>query len=138
MNFTFPYFFFELAVNIIVTILIVLRLYHYRLHMKQALLGPEHVAENTSVASMIVESAAIYSTFSLLFLVPFATKSPVANVFLQVLGEAQVSGFIIIMLIRVILTLTLLYTAHRPPSDHIPRGTRERLDQFRIIHSVFQ
>ncbi|KAG2340469.1 hypothetical protein BDR05DRAFT_966731 [Suillus weaverae] len=97
INFTLPYFFFELATNIIVTILIVLRLYFYRLHMKQALLGPRHVAEHTSVESMIVESAAIYSTFSLLFLIPFATKSPVANVFMQVLGETQLIAPLLII-----------------------------------------
>lgn len=97
INFTLPYFFFELATNIIVTVLIVLRLYFYRLHMKQALLGPRHVAEHTSVESMIVESAAIYSTFSLLFLIPFATKSPVANVFMQVLGETQLIAPLLII-----------------------------------------
>ncbi|KAG1850819.1 hypothetical protein DFJ58DRAFT_793205 [Suillus subalutaceus] len=97
VNFTFPYFFFELATNIMVTILIVFRLYFYRLHTKQGLSGPEHVAEHTSVESMIVESAAIYSTFSLLFLIPFATKSPVANVFMQVLGEAQLIAPLLII-----------------------------------------
>ncbi|KAG2141384.1 uncharacterized protein EDB93DRAFT_631916 [Suillus bovinus] len=97
VNFTLPYFFFELATNIIVTILIVLRLYFYRLQRKQALLGPGHVAEHTSIESMIVESAAIYSTFSLLFLIPFATKSPVANVFMQVLGEAQLIAPLLII-----------------------------------------
>lgn len=91
MNFTLSYFFFELATNIIVSILIVLRLYFYRLRTKNALVGPGYVAEHTSIESMIVESAAIYSTFSLLFLIPFAISSPVANVFMQVLGEAQVS-----------------------------------------------
>ncbi|KAG1730087.1 hypothetical protein EDB19DRAFT_1391268 [Suillus lakei] len=96
VNFTLSYFFFQLATNIIVTILIVLHLYFYCLHMKQALLGPEHIVEHTSVESMIVESAAIYSTFSLLFLIPFAMKSPVVNIFLQALGETQVS---VIMLI---------------------------------------
>ncbi|KAG1730074.1 hypothetical protein EDB19DRAFT_1741540 [Suillus lakei] len=65
--------------------------------LSQALLGPEHVAEHTSVESMIVESAAIYSTFSLLFLIPFATKSPVANVFLQALGEAQLIAPLLII-----------------------------------------
>ncbi|KAG1794930.1 hypothetical protein EV424DRAFT_1547816 [Suillus variegatus] len=97
VNFTLPYFFFELATNITVTILIVLRLYLYRLHMKHALLGPGHVAEHTSLESVIVESAAIYSTFSLLFLIPFATKSPVANVFMQVLGEAQLIAPLLII-----------------------------------------
>lgn len=120
VNFTLPYFFFELATNITVTILIVLRLYLYRLHMKHALLGPGHVAEHTSVESVIVESAAIYSTFSLLFLIPFATKSPVANVFMQVLGEAQVS---IIMLIQ---AFALTFCSSLPPfwSYSVkPRGT---------------
>ncbi|KAG1809582.1 uncharacterized protein BJ212DRAFT_1378402 [Suillus subaureus] len=97
VNFTLPYFFCELATNIIVTILIVLRLYFYRLHMKQALLGPRHVVEHTSVESMIIESAAIYSTFSLLFLIPFATGSPVANVFMQVLGEVQLIAPLLII-----------------------------------------
>lgn len=96
-NFTLSYFFFELATNIIVTILIVLRLYFYRLHTKHASLGPSHVAEHTSIESMIVESAAIYSTFSLLFLIPFAMTSPVANVFMQVLGEAQLIAPLLII-----------------------------------------
>jgi hypothetical protein len=96
-NFTLSYFFFELATNVIVTILIVLRLYFYRLHTKHALLGPVHVAEHTSIESMIVESAAIYSTFSLLFLIPFAMTSPVANVFMQVLGEAQLIAPLLII-----------------------------------------
>jgi hypothetical protein len=90
VNYTLPYFFLALAFNIVVTILIVLRLYIYRLRKAQALLGPDHVMEHTSIVSMIIESAAIYSTFSLLFLIPFATKSAVANTFLQVLGEGQV------------------------------------------------
>ncbi|KAG2743603.1 hypothetical protein P692DRAFT_20810135 [Suillus brevipes Sb2] len=97
VNFTLSYFFFELGTNIIVTILIVLRLYFYRLRTKHALLGPGFVAEHTSIESMIVESAAIYSTFSLLFLIPFAISSPVANVFLQVLGEAQLIAPLLII-----------------------------------------
>ncbi|KAG1730559.1 uncharacterized protein EDB91DRAFT_784285 [Suillus paluster] len=97
VNYTLPYVFLELVINIIVTILIVLRLYIYRQRMAQASLGSAHVAEHTNVASMIVESAAIYSIFSLLFLIPFATKSPVANVFLQVLGEVQLIAPLLII-----------------------------------------
>ncbi|KAG2353811.1 hypothetical protein BDR07DRAFT_1553702 [Suillus spraguei] len=107
VNFTFPYFFFELATNIVVTILIVLRLYFYRRHMKESLLGPGHVAEHTSVESIIVESAAIYSTFSLLFFDPIrdeesccqrvyasAWRGSTHCPFLIIFREAQGNGWI--------------------------------------------
>lgn len=44
-----------------------------------------------SFAAMIVESAAVYAICSLLYLVPYATSSPLANAFMQILGEAQVT-----------------------------------------------
>lgn len=55
------------------------------------LLGPGHATECTTVVAVLVESAAVYATFSLLFLIPFALNNPVSYAFLQVLGEAQVS-----------------------------------------------
>lgn len=56
------------------------------------LLGPGHVTECTTFVAVLIESASIYATFSLLFLIPFALGSPVSYTFLQVLGEAQVSS----------------------------------------------
>lgn len=80
----------SLAINVFITILVVIRLLVYRRRMIMVL-GPGHASECTSIAAMLVESASVYSTFSLLFLIPFAMKSPISYTFLQVLGEAQVS-----------------------------------------------
>ncbi|KAH7883134.1 hypothetical protein F5I97DRAFT_1815580 [Phlebopus sp. FC_14] len=96
VNYTFPYFSVSLAINIIVSILIAIRLFVYRRRLIKVL-GPEHATENTSAVAMIVESASIYSTFSLLFLIPFAIQNPVSNTFLQVLGEAQLIAPLLII-----------------------------------------
>lgn len=90
INWTSPYFFVSLAINIVVTLLIVIRLLLYRRTMVR-LLGPGHATECTTVVAMLVESAAVYATFSLLFLIPFTMQNVVSYTFLQVLGEAQVS-----------------------------------------------
>ncbi|OBZ67518.1 hypothetical protein A0H81_12740 [Grifola frondosa] len=86
INFTLPYLSLSLALNISVTILIVLRLLYHR-HQITQLLGPGHGAHYIGIATMLIESAALYSGFALLFLVPFALGNPIANTFLQALGE---------------------------------------------------
>jgi hypothetical protein len=45
------------------------------------------------MATVLVESSAVYSAFSLLFLVPFAMGSSIANVFVQPLCQFQVRIF---------------------------------------------
>lgn len=98
INWTFPYFSVSLAINIVVTLLVAIRLLLYRRTMVQ-LLGPGHGTECTTIVAMLVESAAVYATFSLLFLIPFALDNPVSYTFLQVLGEAQASRSIAARLI---------------------------------------
>jgi hypothetical protein len=80
----------SLALNILVTILIVLRLLVCRSRINRVM-GKTHGSQYTSLAAMIVESAAIYSTFSLLFLIPFAFKHPLSQLFLQALSPVQAS-----------------------------------------------
>lgn len=89
INWTIPYYTMSLSLNIIVTILIVARLLVYRARISRVM-GKGHGAEYASLAAMIVESAAIYSTFSIMFLIPFATGSPIAQLFLQALSPVQV------------------------------------------------
>lgn len=89
INFTLPYLSLSLALNIILTIAIVLRLLMFR-YRTVALLGPKHGTQYTSIAAMIIESAAIYSTISITFLVLFGLGNPVSQVFLQSLSQFQV------------------------------------------------
>jgi hypothetical protein len=89
INFTIPYYSMSLALNILVTILIVVQLLIYRSRINQAL-GKNHGAHYASVAAMVVESAAMYSSFALLFLVPFALNHPLSQIFIQSLPPVQV------------------------------------------------
>ncbi|KAF9457968.1 hypothetical protein BDZ94DRAFT_1174596 [Collybia nuda] len=96
INYTSPYYAMSLALNILVTIMIVTRLLVYR-HRINRVMGKSHGTHYTYLAAMIIESAAIYSTFSLLFLIPFAFKHPLSQLFLQALSPVQnVSTFLII------------------------------------------
>ncbi|KAF7361654.1 hypothetical protein MVEN_00508800 [Mycena venus] len=97
INFTTPYFSMSLALNILVTILIVLRLMLYRRRIIQALpLGPGHGTQYVSLAAMVFESAAIYSVFSLLFLVPFIIGHPLSQLFIQALSPVQIMSSLLI------------------------------------------
>jgi hypothetical protein len=89
INFTAPYFWMSLSLNIAMTIAICARLLIYRRRVSKVL-GPRHGTEYTSVAAMIVESSLLYSVFALLFLIPFALNNAIQNVFLQLLGEVQI------------------------------------------------
>ena len=89
-NFTGPYFWMSLSLNITMTIAICARLLFYRRRITR-ILGPNHGTQYTSVAAMIVESASLYSAFALLFLIPFALGNPIQNTFIQLIGEIQVS-----------------------------------------------
>lgn len=96
INFTIPYYAMSLALNILVTLLIVLRLLYHRHRITQAI-GSGHGSQYTSLVAIIIESAAIYSSFALAFLVPFGLNSPVAQLFLQALSLIQgLTTFLII------------------------------------------
>ncbi len=97
LNWTIPYISISLGLNILITIAIVLRLLLFRRRIA-SVLGTTHGAQYTSVAAMIVESASLYSIFSILLLVPFALGSPVASVFLQVIGQIQGCATLLIVL----------------------------------------
>ena len=90
INFTAPYFWMSLSLNISMTIAICARLLYYRRRITRVL-GPNHGTQYTSVAAMIVESSFLYSAFALLFLIPFALDNPIQNAFIQLMGEIQVS-----------------------------------------------
>ncbi|KAH0831246.1 hypothetical protein J3R83DRAFT_13860 [Lanmaoa asiatica] len=95
-SFLFPYLSVSLAINIFICILTVLRLLYHRACISRVL-GPGYGMLYTSFAAMIVESAAVYAICSLLYLVPYAINSPLANAFMQILGEAQVIAPLLII-----------------------------------------
>lgn len=92
----FPYLCFSLTINIFISLLTVMRLLYHR-HRISKVLGLGHGAIYASFASIIIESAAIYSICSLLYLIPYTLSNPIAFAFMQLLGEAQVIAPLLII-----------------------------------------
>lgn len=118
MSFTllFPYISVSLAINVCICGLTVVRLLYHRACISKAL-GPGYGTLYASFAAMIVESAAVYSIGSLLYLVAYAVNSPLANAFLQTLGVAQVSPLLLrsfFFLASVMKLAPWLYRSLRP------------------------
>ncbi|KAJ7642039.1 hypothetical protein FB45DRAFT_826301 [Roridomyces roridus] len=96
LNWTIPYFSLSLALNILVTIAITVRLYMFR-RRGAKVFGRNYGSQYTSVAAMLVESAFLYSSFSILFLVPFGMNNPLSQIFLQALSQVQTISTLLIV-----------------------------------------
>ncbi|KDR85778.1 hypothetical protein GALMADRAFT_53579 [Galerina marginata CBS 339.88] len=96
MAFGTSYYVISLSVNIILTILITARLFMYRRRVV-ATLTTDHGSHYFSLATIIVESAAIYSVFALMFIISYAVNNPINQIFLAVASSAQqIAGYLII------------------------------------------
>lgn len=84
------YYVISLSVNIVLTILIAVRLLLYR-RQAIATLSAAHGAHYISLATIFVESAAIYSLFAFIFIITYAVNNPINQIFLAVASSAQVS-----------------------------------------------
>lgn len=96
IDFTIPILALSLALNIIMTIAIALRLLTFRYCISKAF-GSKYGTQYTSVAAMIVESAAIYSTFSVGFLTLFALNNPISETFIEALPQVQMIAMLLII-----------------------------------------
>jgi hypothetical protein len=75
-------------VNVILTALIVIRLWRMSRQVKH-ILGDSHARAYTSLAAIMAESAGPYSICGLIFIATFAANSPGQNLFLPVLGQVM-------------------------------------------------
>jgi hypothetical protein len=91
VNLAIPYWTISIALNITITARIVARLLVVRYQVRKLMdySGIEYI----SITSMLVESAALYSSSGLIFLVSYALNSPIQNLALPVLGQTQVCPF---------------------------------------------
>lgn len=92
-SFALPYWSLSISLNIIATGLIVGRLLLVR-HRVRSALGEAHSRQYTSVAAMLIESAALDSIIGLIFIISYARNSNVQNLFLPALGQVEVSDLI--------------------------------------------
>ena len=80
----------SLSVNIFVTTLITIRLILHRQSVITNALPPEHTVHHLSVATIVIESAALYSAVGLCFLVSYAINNPLNQIFMALASSCQV------------------------------------------------
>lgn len=84
------YYAISLGVNIVLTFLIIIRLFQYRRTILRSL-PPDHAKHYVSIMTVLVESAALYSVFAIIFLITYAVNNPINQIFLGVAQASQVS-----------------------------------------------
>ncbi|KAF9259321.1 hypothetical protein L218DRAFT_1059462 [Marasmius fiardii PR-910] len=90
------YYAISLGVNIIVTILIAIRLLLYRKYSRGSL-ADDHSSGYLSLATIFIESAALYSVCSFVFLITYAVNNPANQIMFAVESSAQqIAGYMII------------------------------------------
>lgn len=78
-----------IAINILLTILIVAHLMQVR-RKSQSALGSQAQVPYLSISAMLVEAAFLYTAFGLVFLVPYTMGSAVGVLFFSLMGQIQV------------------------------------------------
>ena len=89
-----PYFSISVSLNVLLTLMIVTRLILHGRNVRAATGSPGGISGlYKAVATMLIESSALYSMNSLLLVVLWAVQSPAAGAFLPIIAEVQVRDF---------------------------------------------
>ena len=83
------YYAISLSINIVLTILIAIRLFQYRRTILKSM-SAEHAKQYLSLATVLIESATLYSVFALLFLITYAVNNPINQIALAIAQACQV------------------------------------------------
>ncbi|KAF5348728.1 hypothetical protein D9758_006797 [Tetrapyrgos nigripes] len=86
----------SMGLNIILTVLIVVRLLLSRYRVRNTI-GPRYGQNYISIISMLIESAALYSIWALVFLITYARGSAAQNILLPPLGQIQAIAPLLIL-----------------------------------------
>ncbi|KAI0649025.1 hypothetical protein C8Q79DRAFT_488197 [Trametes meyenii] len=97
VQFSVPYFSISIGLNIMLTLLLVIRLLCMSSYIGRTI-GPAHGKTYISVAAMLLESATPYAVTGLIFIITYARNSNVQNLVLPVLSQVMcINPEIIIM-----------------------------------------
>ena len=88
-NWALPYFGISLSLNILLTLLIVGRMWYYT-REGQAVFGHAYGKHYTIISSMFIESAALYAICSILLLATYAIQHPINQIWFGLSPSVQV------------------------------------------------
>ncbi|KAJ2917326.1 hypothetical protein MD484_g3060, partial [Candolleomyces efflorescens] len=78
----------SVSLNILITVAIAGRLLRMRAMIRR-LLGPKHSSPYTSTLAMLIESAALYTAWAMVFIITYARGDTFQNIVLPSLGQVQ-------------------------------------------------
>ena len=90
INLASCWYIFSVSINALGTIAIVGKLLWERKRIRECL-GDSHSQVYTGVVTMLVESAAIYTVFGIIFIAAYFKQNPLNNLVLPTLGVLEVS-----------------------------------------------
>ena len=90
VTFALPYYLLSIALNILLTLMIVIWLILRSRSIRTAMGTTGSGGLSKAIATMFIESCALYSASSLLVIGPWATGSHIADTFLSILTQTQV------------------------------------------------
>ena len=128
--FGISYFSISLSLNVILTLMIVIRLVLHRRNLRKVL-GTSDGSSGlyTAIATMLIESYALYAIAFLLYIVPWALGSMVVTLFSPIIGPAQVCAVIGFSRNTTALRYLKKITGHRSVSDHSTGCQSESVDE---------
>ena len=94
-NFGLPYFSISIALNILLTLMIVIRVVLYMRFIrtaKGASAGLDGLYKG--IVTVLIESSALYAVNSLLFVGPWGAGNHASDIFLPILAQTQVRAFL--------------------------------------------
>jgi len=95
INFGLPYFSISISLNVLLTLMIVVRLALHSRNIRSAMGAPVGISGlYKAIVTMLIESSALYAVNSLLFIGPWAAGNHAADIFLPILAETQVRVFL--------------------------------------------
>ncbi|KAF5364389.1 hypothetical protein D9757_011898 [Collybiopsis confluens] len=97
VDFGLPYFAIATTLNILLTLLISVQLILHQRHFKDNNLVHGRGLSYSAIVTMLVESSALYSIFSLLFLGTYASGSSASALFLPILAQTQIIAPLLII-----------------------------------------
>jgi hypothetical protein len=124
VNWTEPFLYLNVSVNLTFTVVIVARLLAHR-HYIRSVIGSKHASHYTGVAAMLIESSAIYGVVALCFAILLARGSPATELFLAPTVQTQVRASMIGIHTNI---ADRPFTDDRSTLDHVPRWPGQGLD----------
>ena len=127
---TLPYISISLSLNVLLTLMIVVRLVLHGRNVRAATGSPGGVSGlYKTIATMLIESSALFAVSSLLVIGVMAVDSPVTNTFSPALAETQVRAPSRLRSLDKLRFVTMDWTGDRFSAHHSTSRQQERIDR---------